>query len=353
MGLKTQLMILFFSGGLLLAVQHNGYPALEKDQILGSYGPTELKIASITHTTIKAKALLGQMACDLQRHVYLRTFDGQFLSEGTVLRLPVQKLGEDGSLVTQFPISYAGPALDGGPFFVAADGSLSQIAWAQGEKQLYLLEFSKDGKVAEKIKLESEFEPYQIAKYGGGQVLLAGLEFTSNMHKPFTGLFDVNGKLIRKLTLMGDSLIEESAAHGDQEFVSPNSPSQGNLAIEYGDIAAGNDGNIYLMRRTNPTLIYAIAGSGDVVRNLRIDPQQKEFLPVTLKADHNKLAILYESRHHAERFVLITNFKGKDQKRYSVSSTLGAGFGCYSSNRFLFITNEDGFINFHWAAVSG
>ena len=313
--------------------------------LLPSRDVSDLKIKSTLRTAIPVKAFLGQMVCDSQENLYLRTFDGQFLSQEKTLRAPIQQLERNGTITKQFAVSEAGSELGAGPFFVAVDGQVSQIAWAAGQKRLQLIVFSRNGDLTEKVEIESEIEPYQVARYRSGEILLTGLEFKADMNKPFTGLFSPNGKLIREISFAEDHQLEDSATRGDEDFTSPNSPYQGNLAVEYGDIAAGTDGNIYLMRRTSPTLIYAISRSGRIIRHLSINPQQADFLPVTMKAARGKLAILYESKHRTERFIMVTDFRGKELKRYTVSNMLGAGLGCYASPDFLFVTSAQGFIN--------
>jgi hypothetical protein len=76
--------------------------------------------------------------------------------------------------------------------------------------------------------------------------------------------------LVKAIHWEDDERITKAAASGDADFVS--SPQAPNMAITLGDVVAGADGNAYLMRRTNPTIVYVISPASEVLRRLSLDP---------------------------------------------------------------------------------
>ena len=56
----------------------------------------------------------------------------------------------------------------------------------------------------------------------------------------------------------------------------------GNRAIELGLMEAGNDGNLYLMRRLSPAILSAISPAGEVIRRFTVDPGEADYMPTGL-----------------------------------------------------------------------
>ena len=124
-------------------------------------------------------------------------------------------------------------------------------------------------KSAIKLNVKFWWSARKLAVFPSGQLLIAGSEFDKNHNAaswPFTGIFSVDGNLIREIKLEDDDTLREMAVVGDARVASPVVPNQ-NRAVNFSEIQMAADGNAYLMRWTNPAIIYAISpGGGEVVR---------------------------------------------------------------------------------------
>jgi len=46
---------------------------------------------------------------------------------------------------------------------------------------------------------------------------------------------------------------------------------------------AGSDGNLYLMRRLSPVILYAISPAGEIIRRFTVDPGEADYMPTGLQ----------------------------------------------------------------------
>jgi len=290
--------------------------------------------------TLGAGPVVVPLRCDDDLNVFFRPFSAQ----ERPLTSPVLKLDKHATLQATFSLM-SSPELAGmvsGDFFPTPDGELHELAWVPGKRIMYVLNFGKDGAFKSKVALERGFQPAQLAVFPKGEFLATGLEPTqwgqTERNKPFTALFNSSGKLIKMIRLEDDERITKAAASGDTDYVS--SPTDhGNRAVELGDVAMGADGNAYLMRRTNPTIVYAISPGGEVVRRLSIDPGNPRMMPQAIHAAKGRLVIMY-SIERAINFVVVDPTSGDVLVRYDSGPKIGGAFACASDKEFVFLGND-------------
>src|SRR5262249_19556084 len=148
----------------------------------------------------------------------------------------------------------ASPELQSKAFFVSSDGRVFQAAWSNSEIAVYAILFDSDGTFRSKVKMDTEyFTPAQIVVFKSGELLLSGNGGKGGA-TPFTGIFDMTGRLIKRIYEPEDEESRQKAEAGNPDFLS--SFKNGNTFVSRGDAALGSDGNAYLLRASSPALIY-------------------------------------------------------------------------------------------------
>jgi hypothetical protein len=246
----------------------------------------------------------------------------------------------------------------GWSFAVAPDGDVYELVFPH-EINRYVFTYKGDGTFKSAIKLNPGFVwfPGKLAVFASGQMLVTGSEYDKDVTAekwPFTGIFGADGSLLKEVKLEDDQTLRDMAVAGDARVKEAGMP--GNQAIDFTQVEMAQDGNAYLMRWTNPAIIYAISPSGEVVRRLKIDPGKADYHPRTLHSFGNRLAILFVQRETMEKIMKIVDLEGHEIATYDEPKTKGEGqtmltsaFYCYTENptRFVFLgTNEKSMLQF-------
>jgi hypothetical protein len=322
----------------LMSAQNKG-----ADQSGGSAGSGASGVLQLTAT---AKiplmgTLVGKGRCDDRGDIYVRFMDADMnrMHYG-ITKIPIEKINPDGSLAATFRVTDAFADISGKGFFVSGDGQVYQAGFMP-DGAVYVVEFAAGGSLKSKIRLESTgFIPYQITVFKSGEFLLSGTTGLSNGHRPFTGVFDARGKLIRELYEGEDEDSRLRAEAGELDFV-PDGANSGNAFVLHGDAALGSDGNAYLLRAASPALVYVISPKGEVVRKLRIDPPDSGLVAQSIKPADGKLAISFLNRGMITGIVKVVDLKGASIATYSSDILRSPGLpGCYISDGFIFL--DDG-----------
>jgi len=288
------------------------------------------------------------LKCDSEGSVYVRGYDAVLRSKIPIRKFDTQK----GVRLASFSLDSA-PGLEfetGDEFFVAPDGELYWLTATKSER--YILTFAKDGTFKGKVKLEfgKPFLPYQLAVFAGGEFLISGLNpedpGKKSDKKPFTGIFDKQGRLVKRIALQDDDAIHEAAQRGDSNFTSELYPGQGNRAVSQGAVVGSSDGNVYLMRRTSPALIYAISPAGTVVRRISVDSGDPALFPMEVHGVEGRLAIMFWNRVTGESLFKIVETQTGDVIATYANQNL-FGFTCYTlPQRFTFLSTSKGKLAF-------
>jgi hypothetical protein len=140
------------------------------------------------------------------------------------------------------------------------------------------------------------------------------------------------------------------AASGDTRAATPGN-AQGNRAISGSQVEVGPDGNVYLMRWTNPAVFYAISAGGEVVRRFVVYPGDSRYRPAAMHVYRNHIAVWFVQTEGDDGLMKIVDLEGHEGATFEEAkpdpkkpaSRLGAAFACYNENptRFLFVGATD------------
>jgi hypothetical protein len=163
---------------------------------------------------------------------------------------------------------------------------------------------------------------------------------------PFTRIFSSDGTVRKNLTLDDDTQIHDMAASGDPRVRPADRPSY-NHAVSWGAAETGADGDVYLMRRLSPAILYAISPGG-TSRRFTVDAGRPDFMPAGMHVSGDRIAVLFWHPQTDEEILKIVDLKGHsiatyDEPVVNGERRLGLAFMCYARNpdRFTFIETAD------------
>jgi hypothetical protein len=285
--------------------------------------------------------------CDGDGNIYINTWpDGVHA---------IHKLNARGERVAVFLPNSPGVRVDMAmSFSIAPDGDVYQLI--HGHDGRYVFVYRPNGSLKSTIKLRTGFvfKPSRVTAFATGDLLVSGLEYDKDRKNPvmwpFTGIFSSDGTLRKELALADDDEIHDLAVSGDERVTPAGQPSV-NVAVQAGTAKEAEDGNIYLMRRLSPAIIYAISPGGDV-RRFTIDPGRPDFMPgIGAGAMHiagDRIAVLFFHPQTGQSLLKVVDLKGREVATYegpdpTVKPALGLGFVCYDHNpeRFTFLETAD------------
>jgi hypothetical protein len=283
--------------------------------------------------------------------------DGNFYLQTDATNPAIRKINARGERVAVFrPAENPDLKIDAvASFALAPDGRLYELVFPHEIKR-YVFIYKPDGTFKEAIKLEPGFSwtTHALAVFPNGQILVAGSEYDRDPMAaswPFTGIFAADGRLLKEIKLDDDDALRDMAASGDPRVISPTVPNA-NHAVSFTQMETAADGNIYLMRWTNPAIVYALSAGGEVVRRMTIDPGSDGYRPTEIHVWQNRIAVLFFDDQTKDRLMKIVDLQGheiatydevRDNNGKSVNGMLGLGFACYTENptRFVFLGSSD------------
>jgi hypothetical protein len=248
--------------------------------------------------------------------------------------LPVRKLSLDSQTITE----YAAKSLDGYQSFyrvafnVGPWGELYALykAYRQAHQlsafvpsDLVIVKFDDDGSVDSRVKLtglpSGRLTPTDFDVFADGSFLVTGDLDNSTLpvqepgeshvpkikivhhplpgQRPFTGIFDAQGRFVQELHLPGDvgsNPREEvssekglpaghgASINGKEQNEAGTSPSDWPMAIELSLSASDPQNTIYILRPSDPAMLYEISSSGQVVCQARVKLPAKGVSPVQM-----------------------------------------------------------------------
>jgi len=226
-----------------------------------------------------AFGIMFPTCCDQQGRTYVKLLSGE---PGHVE--PLLRISDKGLVEAQFDMSGEMPLRyamrpDGGAVMFHSDG-----------KYKFLDNFAPDGKHESSVRLEpppTPFFPSQIAVFHSGEIFISGLQYQPG-YKASAAIYSTTGSLIKQPTLDEDERRE-------QEIATDSGAQKLNAeAVNESVATPGDDGLVYLMRPTNPVLVYAISRAGDVLRTIRVTPPVGAGAPdFGLRIVKNKVMIQY------------------------------------------------------------
>ena len=291
--------------------------------------------------------------CDHENNIYLQT-DREVVLDADFTG--IRKISPSGErLATLTADSALGFQVSHPSYFaIAKDGRVYEATYLAESFNRALLVFDKDGKYATAIKLDPppgfiDWLPGAVAVFGTGDFLISGAKMELKTHDrlPFTAIYGQNGALKKELTLSDDEEIRRMVEAGDSR-VSPTGLQGQNMAVEMGQAEAAEDGNVYLMRRLSPAILYAIAPSGQVVRRFVVDPGDPAYIPSAMHIAGSRIALLFRDDSTQQEIMKVADLEGNELANYKIGtnkrgySEFGS-FACYSVSpeRFTFISTAE------------
>jgi len=305
--------------------------------------PSDLAVLRSSKTAVNAWTFLFPVKCDHSGNLYLRNApDG----------VPgLHKLSPEGKqlLVIEPKGAVTGEEIDRAAYFsLTREDYVYQIvsSWKKRERLVYV--YRPDGSLKSYVKLNTKF-PWtaaQVAAFPSGNILVTGLEYDRDLKAarwPFNGIFSPEGNLIKEIKLADDEQIHDMAAVGDARVAPPEAPGV-NHAVGLGAADLADDGNIYLMRRLSPAIIYAISPSGEVLRRFTVDAGP-DYMPDSMHISGNRIAVQLDHPQSGDQIIKVVDLEGHEVASYHLErgSPLGYAIACYSANpdRFTFLGDED------------
>lgn len=293
--------------------------------------------------------LAGTGQCDSSGNIYVRVFDS---ADGNQAR-PVLMFDKAGTLQAEFASPHLFELQRRGfefAFAVLPHGGIAVADW--NNPGIRVVKFSPDGKVESDVQLDfASFIPHQLSVFRSGELFLSGAEDGTRgyRYKSFAAIYDRTGHLIKRLTLDGDAEIERAIELGDSRYAT-RGPSSGNSAAEQGIAATGEDGNVYLVRRTSPAIVNVISSSGDLVRKVVVGPETSGDMPFQMQLAKGKLAFVFDgwtgSRSSGNTKLTVVDASSGDRLEHFEGGIAGRGlFGlsCYTpdTGTFTFVSMSD------------
>jgi hypothetical protein len=234
------------------------------------------------------------------------------------------------------------------PTALLPDGGVARLVWSKD--MLSVARFTVDGKLESRTTLDPPaILPYQFAMFPSGEILVSGLEQNHSRHflsahKSFTAIYDAHGHLVKRLLFDEDAEIDAAAEAGDVRYTF--GPMAGNRGISSGKARLGSDGNVYLMRRTSPAIVYVIAATGELVRTLTIEPGNIGQMPFGMQVADRRIAMEFSLHCSGDRcegvsFTIADAVTGRKVADYADDNVFG-DFACYSAKpeRFTFLLTD-------------
>jgi len=224
-------------------------------------------------------SVMFPIACDEQGRTYVRLSRVEAGIDDPLLRISNKgsvdvQFGTSGEVLNRYAIRH-----DGGVIMYHSDG-----------KDKFLDNFGSDGARESSVRLEvppTAFFPSQLAIFQSGEIFMAGQQYRPS-YKASAAIYSPSGLLIKQPVLDEDEKRE-------QEIVSDSGAQKLNAqAIDKSVATAGDDGLVYLMRPTNPAVVYGISRSGEMLRTLQVPAPAGAGDPwFGLRVVKNRLVIQY------------------------------------------------------------
>ena len=280
-------------------------------------------------------AFMSPSKCDADGNLYVRK-----LAVDRPLLGPVVKIDPDGKRTALFdPAAFSQLALDrADAFSPASDGGLYQIAQSGILKpRIYVLHFSSDGSPSSPTLLDADFEVYTFAAFGDGNFLVSGVkrdvQNKNDRGRNFTAVFSADGREVAQLSFQAP----QESAKASAGKANTNDAEKAPPGLDLAEAEVGNDGNLYVMRFSSPTLVYVIAPNGKIMKTIKVSSPLPGALPSAFHLSGNRLALSFWNEENQRQTVVVADAQtGRKIASYADPTGLGPSFACYSANDGVF-----------------
>lgn len=244
-----------------------------------------------------AMSAIGPVRCDSQGNIYIRPTSDKV----NMLLSPILRISSDGQHMTRFDIANAPEIKDSSgyninDFAVRKDGTVVILAGAATKENVLFVaiaEIDPEVKTTSVTRIDSELRPSQIVPLPSGMFLLSGVLRSSQgsgkeirqSTKPFTGIFDSQGRLVREVKLPGDVKIPDvDSSHPEKADLS------GLQAVYLSHFVAADDGTIYMLRNGSSPKVYVLSSYGEVIRSFPFAPPTADAVSSSMFYSAGRLA---------------------------------------------------------------
>ena len=258
---------------------------------------------TITFPAAAPLMLLNETKCDLKGNIYIvqsaspPSLLGQF---NGLSAIPVSKLSIDSKSTSAYRV----PSLDGYrgvvrfDFDVGGDGQLYALLEAldssdmkNQEPSFFVAKYDDDGSVDSYFKLgkapEGRMQPFRLAMFRDGNVLVTGTLVSGGPLRPFIAVLDRAGTFVTYVKVSDDIRDAKKPAvgsrnrgpRGEDQTASAKgrdseaSESESDLAVNLSSsslMVSAPDDNIYLLRGTTRPQVHVISSAGEVIREFEV-----------------------------------------------------------------------------------
>lgn len=293
---------------------------------------------------------------------------GEIYLQGLGSAMPIAKLSAEGRVLERF-------GLDSVPNPEVKRGFLQSFAVGPGDNvfllvrgksdQVFIVEFNEEGVYQQTVEAhEKDFLPYHIAVFPTHDFLLTGVKLgpqtlskaggeSSLFSGPLTAAFDPRGQLLKEVSLPED-ITRKAAAKEFSVSLSGPTREDNALAMSVGEGGAvpGADGNVYLLRASDPPIVYVVSSAGEVIRRMVLDPPAKKLNARFGGMAAGRLVVLFDSRPRGLASRIATPYTtswyslydaqtGDRLIDYKPSPELKGAFVCSAGNDFVFLGMRD------------
>lgn len=288
-----------------------------------------------SHTLLTENAM-----CDNAGNIYTRPFDAEK------------------SFGLESPITRSAPgAVSTGSFSVAElPGGISRTYFVNQGKvyvpagsggNLEVIAFAPAGTISSRTKLDVNgfLDVWHLGVFNSGEYLLVGttgkLTGTStHLTTPVTAVFAADGRLLKTIEEPEDEQARQKAEEGNADFL-PCCADSGNFFVRNADIAAGSDGNLYLLHGGPAALVYAISPAGNVLRKFRVLGGNPETRARNIRSYDDKLAVEFQRAKDSDlNLISVVDFAGNPVAKYEIqddTTDSGLILACYGPSGFTLV----------------
>ncbi len=282
--------------------------------------------------------------CDQEGNIYFRNFETGITSS------PVVRVSQKRDDVTSFSVAND-PDLKGASvrdFAVTPDGTVFELVHAGND--VYVVEFSDDGSVSSKTKLEKQFWPEHLAVTpDGDRFLIAGTELPAKDGKPpqlVTAIFDNSGRLVKDLTLLHDPAVLKEPRAGEPR-IENYFTSHAILPLVQGETQVGLNGDLYVVRASRPPEVFVLNSNGKFVRSVTVDVPENGMSLGAIQFSDSRIAALFHQLDDSGQvqkrvMAIVDSNRGTTERRYQLADGMDGVFACYDGSSFTFLSTEHG-----------
>jgi hypothetical protein len=284
-----------------------------------------------------AGPMFNEAKCDADGNIYFRRYQEDMFTS------PVTKVSRDGKQVTRIPFD-AVPGIEGRltatDFGVSLRGEAFYIT-RDSKGRVRVVRYAKDGTYNSTTDIGHIRVAIKVAMFSSGQFLVSGTRALGvgypSAEESFTGVFDFDGSLIRRVSLPGD---REKIALDKPTNVESITEHQKEISSQVA--VPAEDGNVYLFRPGSPAQIWVVSPKGDVLRSFLPEGPSDKMRARSIKVAGGRIVVQFSEStgdgHVVREIVsLFDASTGERMADYEVPMGLSGMLACYTPDGFIYL----------------